>query len=70
MSHAEQGHPRCERGHPTHSEEFCQNVVHWRTKWQTMPVSLPQEHHGQHEKEKDMILKGEPHPHLRSEGVQ
>ena len=35
-----------------HSEEFWQNVVHWRRKWQPTLVFLPGEPHGQHEKSK------------------
>ena len=47
-SHAVQGYPR-----PTdHSEEFWQNVLHWRRKRQPTPVFLPGEPHGQYEKAK------------------
>ena len=38
VSHAIQSHPR----QMNHSEEFWQNVVHWRRKWST-PVFLPEE---------------------------
>ena len=57
-----QGHPR----QTGHNEEFWQNVVHWRRKWQPTPVFLPREPHGQYEKTKNMILEDEP---LRSEGI-
>ena len=43
-----QGHPK----QTGHSEEFWQNVVHWRRRWQTAPVSLPPEPHKQYEKRK------------------
>ena len=36
-----QGHQRL----MSHSKEFWQNMVHWRRKWQTTPVFLPQEPH-------------------------
>ena len=36
-----QGHSRW----TIHSEEFWQNVIHWRRKWQTTPVYLPWETH-------------------------
>ena len=39
MCHAAQDHPRW----MGHSEEFWQNVVHWRRKWQPAPVFLPEE---------------------------
>ena len=48
MSHAMQGHPR----QTGHSEEFWQNVIHWRRVWQTTPVCLPQEPHELYEKAK------------------
>ena len=48
ISHAMQGHPKL----TGHSEEFWQNVVHWRRKWQTTPVFLLQEPHEQYEKAK------------------
>ena len=35
-----------------HSEEFWQNVVHWRKKWQPTPVFLPGEPREQYEKAK------------------
>ena len=35
-----------------HSEEFWQNMVHWRREWQTTPVFLPREPHEQYEKAK------------------
>ena len=62
MSYGLQGHPR----RTGHSEEFWQNVVHWRGKWQTTPVFLTQESHKQYEGKK-MIPEDEP---PRSEGVQ
>ena len=33
-----------------HSGEFWQNVVHWRSEWQTTSVFLPWEPHEQYEK--------------------
>ena len=48
MSHALQGHPR----QTGQSEEFWQNMAHWRRKWQPTPVFLPQEPHEQYEKAK------------------
>ena len=36
----------------SHSEEFSQNMDHWRNKWQLTPVLLPQEPHEQYEKAK------------------
>ena len=33
-----------------HSEEFWQNVVHWRREWQTTPIFLLWEPHEQYEK--------------------
>ena len=33
-----------------HGGEVWQNVVHWRTEWQTTSVFLPWERHGQYEK--------------------
>ena len=58
-----QGHP----GQTGHSEEFWQNVVHWKREWQSTPVFLPGEHHEQYEEAKHMTLE-EKSP--RSEGVQ
>ena len=46
MSHAMQGHPRW----MGHTEEFWQNVVYRRRKWQPTLVFLPGELHGQYEK--------------------
>ena len=63
MSHAMQGHP----GQTGHSEEFWQNVVHWRREWQSTPVFLPGEHHEQYEEAKHMTLEDKS---PRSEGVQ
>ena len=48
MSQAGQGRTR-QMGH---SEEFWQNVVPWRRKWQPTPIILPGEPHGQYEKAK------------------
>ena len=67
MSHAMQGHPR----QAGRSEEFWQNMVHWRRKWQPTPVFLPGEPHDQYEKKKDMTPeRWAPHLCPRSEGVQ
>ena len=41
MSLATQGHPRW----TGHSREFWQNMIHQRSKWQTIPVYLPWEPH-------------------------
>ena len=62
-SHATQGHP----GWTAQSGKFWQNMVRWRREWQTPPVFLPQEPHGQHKKAKRYDTEEEPH---RSEGVQ
>ena len=42
-----------------HSEELCQNIVHWRRKWQTTPVFLLQEPHEQSEKAKRYDMEDE-----------
>ena len=63
MSYAVQGQSR-QMGH---SEEFWQNVVHWRREWQTTPVFLPWEAHEQYDKKKDKMPEDEP---PRLEGVQ
>ena len=63
MSHAMQGLSRW----TGHNEEFWQNVVHWRRKWQTTAVFLPGEPQEQYEKKKDTIPEDEPH---RLVGVQ
>ena len=55
MSHAVEGHPR----RLGHSEEFWQDVVHWRTEWQITSVFLLWEPHEQYEKAKDRTLKDE-----------
>ena len=47
-SYAMHGHSRW----MYHTEEFWQNVVHLRKKWQTTPVFLPEEAHEQYEKAK------------------
>ena len=44
MSHAVQGHPTW----MGHIEEFWQNVVHWRRKWQPTPVFLLWKPHEQY----------------------
>ena len=62
MRHAMQGHPR----QTAHSQEFWQNLVHWRREWQTTPVFSPQELHERYEKTKNMTPEDEP---PRSEGV-
>jgi len=46
MSHIVQSHPR----QTGHSEEFWQNVVHWRRKLQLTPVFLSGEYHEHYEK--------------------
>ena len=48
MSHAVHGHLRW----TGHSEEFWQNMVNWRRKWQPTLVFLPEEPYGQYEKAK------------------
>ena len=48
MSQATQSHTRW----LGHSEELWQNMVHWRRKWQPIPVFLPQESPEQYEKAK------------------
>ena len=48
MSYAEQGRPRW----MGHREEFWQKVIHWKRKWQPIPVLLPGESHWQYEKKK------------------
>jgi len=48
MSHAMQDHPR----RMDSSEEFWQNVIHWRREWQITPVFLLWEPHEQYEKAK------------------
>ena len=54
-----------------HSEEFWQNVIHWRRKWQPTPVSLPGENNEQHEKgKKDMISENEPPGHFATGSAQ
>ena len=49
------------------SGDFWQNVVHWRSEWQTTPTFLPWESNEPYENEKDMTLEDEP---LRSEGIK
>ena len=57
MSHAMQGHSR-QTGHNLSSkalavpEEFWQNMVQWRSKWQPTPVFFFEEPHGQYKKSK------------------
>ena len=48
MSHATQSHTRW----LGHSEELWQNTVHWRRKWQPIPIFLPRESPEQYEKAK------------------
>ena len=60
-AHALQGHPKW----MGESEEFWQNVVHWRREWQITSVFLSQEPHEQYKGAKDMISKDKP---PRSEG--
>ena len=48
MSDAVQGHPR----QTGHTEEFWQNMVHWRRKWQPKPVFLSGKPHEQYKKAK------------------
>ena len=51
-----------------HSEEFWQNEVHWKRKWQPTPVFMPQEPHEHYENAKEDMTSGdEPR---RSECVQ
>ena len=45
-----------------HSEEFWQNVVHWRRKGQPTSVFLSGDPHGQYEKVKDKTLEDERSP--------
>ena len=63
MNHILQSHPRL----TSHSEEFWQDLIHWRRKWQPTPVFLPRELHEQYEIAEDMMPKDEP---SKSEGVQ
>ena len=63
MSHAVQGHPRW----TGHGEEFWQNVIHRRRKWQPTPVFLSGESHEQYEKAKRYDPEDES---PRVEGVQ
>ena len=63
MSHTMQGYQRL----TSHSEEFWQNMVHWRRKWQSNSVFFPGEPHEQDEKAKRAEPEDEP---PRSEGVQ
>ena len=63
MSHAMQGHPT-QMGH---SEEFGQNVTHWRRKRQPIPVSLLQKPHESMKRQNDMTPEDELR---RSESVQ
>ena len=63
MSHAVQGHPRW----MDHSEEFWQNVVQWRRKWETIQPFLLGEPYEQYEKAK-RYDPGDELPRL--EGVQ
>ena len=55
-------------GQTSNSEEFWQNVVHWRKKWKTALAFLPGESHEQYEKAKRYDIRRLPPP--RSEGVQ
>ena len=64
MSHVIQGHARW----MGHSEEFWQNVVHWRKEWQTTPEFLLWELNEQYEKA-NRFDTGRWTLH-RSEGVQ
>ena len=41
-----------------HSGEFWQNVVHWRSEWQTTSAFLPWEPHEQYEKAKRYDTEG------------
>jgi len=45
-----------------HSEEFWQNMIHWRKEWLNNPVLLSREthEHEQYKKVKDMTLEDEP----------
>ena len=48
MSQAMRGQLR----HMGPSQEFQQNALHWRKRWQSTPVVLPGEPHKQHQKAK------------------
>ena len=61
MSHTMQGYPRW----MSHSEEFSQNMDHWRNKWQLTPVLLPQEPHEQYEKAKKKKKPEDESPKVR-----
>ena len=61
MSHAVQGHPRW----TGQSEEFWQNMVHWRRKWQPTPVFLHGEPHGQYKKGYHIYALRSPHTHTQ-----
>ena len=50
-----------------HSEEFWQDVVQWRRKWQPTPVFLPGESHNSMKRQKDTTPEEES---SRLEGVQ
>ena len=63
MSHAVWDYPR----RMGQSGEFWQNVIHWRSDWETTPVHLPWELHELYKQAKYMTLKDEP---PRSEGPQ
>ena len=51
-----------------HSEEFWQNEVHWKRKWQPTPVFMPQEPHEHYENAKEDMTSGD--KPRRSECVQ
>ena len=55
MSHTAQGHPRW----TGHSEEFYQNVVHWRRKWQPIPGLLHEKPMNSIKREDDLIPEEE-----------
>ena len=42
-----------------HSEEYLQNMVHWRTKQQPIPVFLPGEPMNSMKRQKETTLKAE-----------
>ena len=49
------------------SEEFWQNLVHWRKKWQPTPVFLFRDPMESMKRQKDITPEDEPH---RSSGIQ
>ena len=58
-----QGHSKC----TDNSEEFSQNLVHWRKKWQPTPIFLLRDPMESMKRQKDITPEDEPH---RSSGIQ